>query len=176
MPEGASLVYPCNEADDYAPDAQTTSHPDHLDLALDIRDAGPEEARWWAAVLAPGQGWQATMASGQDTFFAPWFVRLQPGCRFVLSTNSVFPPCPTAALSFLESLSFLDKFCARRGVANQSQAALAAVLLFPSMGTSQGLQLPAFEAATRRDATLPFRKVLISLARYSVTRLSRTTT
>ena len=72
MPEGASLAYTGTTADhDTAPEAQTDLPPDHVDLAVDMEDAGPDEARWWAAVLSPGQGWQATMVSGQDTFFAP---------------------------------------------------------------------------------------------------------
>ena len=144
MPEDVSLVYTSGKADDYTPDAQTTLLPDHLSLAVDIRDAGPDEARWWAAVLAPGQGWQATMLLGQDTFFAPWSIRLQPGYRFILSTNSTFRTHSAVAPSFSEALRFLGNFCVRRNIADQSQAALAAVLLLPSMGTGQGLQLPAF--------------------------------
>ncbi|KAK4119392.1 hypothetical protein N657DRAFT_674917 [Parathielavia appendiculata] len=150
MPESVSVVYTSSKADDHNPDAPTTPLPDHLSLEVDISDAGPDEARWWAAVLAPGQGWQATMLLGQDTFFAPWSVRLQPGYRFMLSTKSAFRGDLAVAPSFSEALRFLGNFCVRRNIADQSQAALAAVLLFPSMGTGQGLQLPAF-ATSRLD-------------------------
>ncbi|KAK4221347.1 hypothetical protein QBC38DRAFT_492232 [Podospora fimiseda] len=92
MPQNVSLVYTSKKADDSNRDAPTTPLSDHFSLEVDIRDAGPEEARWWAALLAPGQGWRATMLLGQDTFFAPWSVKLQPGYRFVLSTNSTFHP------------------------------------------------------------------------------------
>ena len=107
------------------------------------------------AVLSAGHGWQATVVSGPDTLFAPWSVQLQPGCRFVLSKDSTFPTGSAVAPSSLESLTFLHKFCLRRGIADQSQAALAAVLLFPSMGSGRGLQLPALTTSclTRLDSS-----------------------
>ena len=92
------------------------------------------------------------MVCGQDTFFAPWSVQLQPGCRFILPKDSTFPASSAVAPSSSESLTFLHKFCLRRGVADQSQAALAAVLIFPSMGSGRGLQLPAL--TTRSQTTL----------------------
>ncbi|KAK4149748.1 hypothetical protein C8A00DRAFT_46692 [Chaetomidium leptoderma] len=152
MPKGTSFVYTSSVADNHSPDAQTTLPPDHISLEVDVRDAGPDEARWWAAVLAPDQGWQATMLLGQDTFFAPWSIRLQPDHRFILSTTSTLRNHSAVAPSFSEALRFLGNFCARRNIADQGQAALAAVLLFPSMGTGQGqgLQLPAF-ATSRLD-------------------------
>ena len=155
MPEGASLVYTDNTADDSATDAQTVPLHDHKNLEVDIGDAGSDEARWWAAVLSPGRGWQATMTSGQTTFFAPCSIQLQPGCRFTLkSTNSASPSGSVVAPSFSESLRFLGDFCVRHGITDQSQAALAAVLLFPSMGNNvEGLQLPALATSrpTRVD-------------------------
>jgi hypothetical protein len=153
MPEGASLVYTSSMADAHNPHIPTTPLPDHLKLEVDIRYAGSEEARWWAAVLAPGQGWQATLSLGQDTFLAPCSIRLQPGCQFLLSTTSAFQSYSAAAPSCSEALRFLDNFCLHRNTADQSQAALAAVLLFPSMGTGKGLQLPVLAASHLADPT-----------------------
>ncbi|AEO62318.1 uncharacterized protein THITE_2106371 [Thermothielavioides terrestris NRRL 8126] len=146
MPEDVSLVYTSSTADVFTPNAHAAASPDQLNVLVDIGDAGPGEARWWAAILAPGQGWRATMSMGGDAFLAPWSIQLQPACRFLLSTttdsknigtHSAVPP------SSSEALRFLGDFCARHNIADQSQAALAAVLLFPSMRTGQGLQLPA---------------------------------
>ncbi|KAK3296949.1 uncharacterized protein B0H64DRAFT_416195 [Chaetomium fimeti] len=147
MSEATSLVYTSSKAEDSTPGVQTTPLPDHLSLEVDISDASPDEARWWAAVLAPGQGWEATMLLGQDTFFAPWSIRLQPGHRFILSTNPTFRNHSAGAPSSSEALRFLSNFCVRRNIGDQSQAALAAVLLFPSMGIGQGLELPAFTSS-----------------------------
>lgn len=49
---------------------------------------------------------------------------------------------PHSAPSFSDAFRFLDSFCTRHNVMNQSNAALAAAMLFPSMGSSQALQLP----------------------------------
>ena len=48
---------------------------------------------------------------------------------------------PHSAPSFSDACSYLDKFCVRHKIIDQSHAALAAVLLFPSMGGCQTLQL-----------------------------------
>ncbi|KAK1766927.1 hypothetical protein QBC33DRAFT_493032 [Phialemonium atrogriseum] len=115
-------------------------------MSVDIGDGSPEEARWWAAILAPGQGWQATMALEHDTFWSPWSICLQSNLRFFLSqkvTSTIPPSPPPSAPSFSDATRFLDNLCIRHSVTDQSHAALAAVLLFPSMGGGQGLQLPA---------------------------------
>jgi hypothetical protein len=152
-----SLVYKSSKADDYIPDTHTIPLPNHLHLPVDMKDAGLDEARWWTAVLAPCQGWQATMLIGQDTFVAPWSILLQSAYRFVLSTNSNFHSDPVTFPSSSEALRFLANFCLRRNIADQSQAALAAALLFPSMRTDQGFQLPAFTGSPPGgSARVPF--------------------
>lgn len=149
MPGSVSLVYTSSTAEVSIPDTESTLLPDQL--SVDIGDAGPDESRWWAEVLAPSQGWRATLLFGQDTFHAPWSVWLQTCHQFVLSTNSTSLGSPSAtARSFSKALRFLDNFCLRRGLTAERQAALAAVLLFPSMGTGQGLKLPAL-AVSRLD-------------------------
>ncbi|KAK5651984.1 hypothetical protein OQA88_11527 [Cercophora sp. LCS_1] len=143
MPEGTSFVYTSSMAD-----AHDTHQPDDLRLEVDIGYAGLDEARWWAAVLAPGQGWQANMSLGEDTFLAPWSVKLQPGRRFLLSTTSAFQNHSSMAPSSLEALRFLDSFCLRRNAVDQGQAALAAVVLLPSICVGKCLQLPALGVST----------------------------
>jgi hypothetical protein len=147
MPESCSLTYTDRRAGDH-PDGKTTKQQRTQQplTALMIGDAGLEEARWWAAILAPDQGWQASMAFGQDTvLLSPWSVKLESGPCFILSPRpdpSISPqPQPP---SFREALRFLDNFCIRHGIVDQSHAALATVLLFPSMGTGRrALKLPA---------------------------------
>ncbi|KAK0749533.1 hypothetical protein B0T18DRAFT_479521 [Schizothecium vesticola] len=129
MPEGASLVYTSSMADAHNPHAPATPLPDHLKLE------------------------QATLSLGQDTVLAPWSIRLQPGCQFLLSTTSAFQSHSATAPSCSEALRFLDKFCLHHNAADQRQAALAVVLLFPSMGTGKGLQLPVLAASHLADPT-----------------------
>ena len=51
---------------------------------ISLENAGIQEARWWAAILALGQGWHARMESGHKTYMSPWSVILQSQCRFTL--------------------------------------------------------------------------------------------
>ncbi|KAK4459846.1 hypothetical protein QBC42DRAFT_207154 [Cladorrhinum samala] len=173
MPQGhdASLVYTDSEAHRVeSPDAPPLAPHYGNDrqqpsLTIDITDVDdPAEARFWAAVLAPDQGWKATISSGQDSddagpLFSPWSLRIMQqrpqGRWFILQTNPNIQS-EAAALSpasFSDALEFLEKFCCRRGIADQSRAALAAVLLFPSLKDSgdHHLQLPALTSSARLD-------------------------
>ena len=122
---------------------------------MDIGDASADEAQWWAFILTQRQGWCATMTFGGETFVSPWTIRLESHQRFVLSTKaaSAMLPFPSAP-SFSNASRFLTRFCLRHGIADQSHAALAAVLLFPCMGRGQTLRLPVTPA---RDRKLPTR-------------------
>ena len=135
---------------------------------MDIGDASPQEIRWWTAVLAPGRGWEATLVVGKQTFWSPWSIRVESGPRLIVPRgNDALPSTrvrssprliaprgndavpSTRALtnrtpSFAEAFSFLNNFCSRHNIGDQSDAALAAVLLLPTMGkTRKGLMLPA---------------------------------
>ncbi|KAH7115725.1 hypothetical protein EDB81DRAFT_848494 [Dactylonectria macrodidyma] len=79
-----------------------------------------QEARWWAAVLAPGRGQQ------------------NPASSTSVSITS-------RAASSLEAIAFLDKFCYLHELHDQSSAALAAVLLLPSLRGTPSLTLPALK-------------------------------
>ncbi|KAF2253675.1 hypothetical protein BU26DRAFT_515998 [Trematosphaeria pertusa] len=155
MPGPCSLRYTDCQATYH--DATTSHQNDQNAINIDIGNANPEEARWWAAVLAPGQGWQATMALEQDSFSSPWSIRLQPGPRFFLSPVINTSPSPHLTPSFSDACSYLNRFCEYHNTIDQSHAALAAVLLFPSMGGHQPLQLPAPLVSNRKPSPeLPF--------------------
>lgn len=145
MPETCTIRYLSNRApadNASSPGAQKASQ---TNVILDLGNASREETRWWASVLAPGRGWEATLVVGLETFWSPWSIRVQSGPRFIIPRDSETvqesfgkPP------SFIEALVFLDKFCVRHNIIDQSHAALAAVLHLPTLGDrTEGLQLPA---------------------------------
>lgn len=153
-----SLVYTSSMADAIGREDTPKATFENPIPTLDIQGSCPAEARWWAAILAEGQGWKATLSLNGDTLFAPWSIIHQPRNPFLarkdltsqngsaVAYESAAPP------SFLEALHFLDIFCSARNIADQSQAALAAVLLMPSYRTAKGLQLPAFRAGSQSSA------------------------
>ncbi|EPE08947.1 immunoglobulin variable region used by the itc63b heavy chain [Ophiostoma piceae UAMH 11346] len=141
MPGPCTLIY----GDEPAVTSSTENGlVEHDAIVVDIGEASSDEARWWAAILAEDQGWRATISFDGETFAAPWSVQRQRGHRFVLAANlasSPRSPSPSAP-SYVDASRFLQRFCVRHDLAAQSHAALAAVLLFPSMGRGQPLRLP----------------------------------
>ncbi|KAH7008748.1 hypothetical protein EDB80DRAFT_717336 [Ilyonectria destructans] len=122
-------------------------------ISIHIGNASPEEARWWAAVLAPGQGWQAHMQLEQSTSLSPWSIHLQPSPGFVLLHTTDDLPSSHPAASFSDASTYLDNFCTRHNIMDQSHAALASVLLLPSMSGFHTLRLPAPRVSDWRNAT-----------------------
>ncbi|KAL2786384.1 hypothetical protein BJX66DRAFT_312899 [Aspergillus keveii] len=92
-------------------------------------------ARWWAAILAPDQGWKAVFTRrNDDIYFAPWSYSLahDPALNIQWQDNGAVtdqicpPPTSQAALKYL-----ID-FCVLHGLREEFDAALAAVLTFPT--------------------------------------------
>ncbi|KAI1456092.1 hypothetical protein F4805DRAFT_251014 [Annulohypoxylon moriforme] len=116
---------------------------------VDIGTATWEETRWWTAVLAPGQGWRSVVTNEQ--YMSPWSISLQPSPSFVLRTTTSTSPPPSlhpSAVSSLVAIRFLDCFCLRHNIVDQSHVALAAVLLFPCFGRNRPLLLPQPKLST----------------------------
>ncbi|KAL2164750.1 hypothetical protein VTH06DRAFT_45 [Thermothelomyces fergusii] len=120
-------------------------------VIVDIGNATSHECRWWAAILAPGRGWEAVVPGKSETFWSPWSIRVLSGPRFVIRRRAVGPePSACEPPSFAKALEFLDKFCRQYNVVEQSHAALAAALLLPSISESMGtLCLPPLVASGR---------------------------
>ena len=41
-------------------------------IEVDIGETCDRAARWWAAILAPGEGWRATLELGDKLYRSPW--------------------------------------------------------------------------------------------------------
>lgn len=145
MPETCTIRYWNNQAPADATRTSGAQKADRRPAILDLGNASREEARWWAAVVAPGRGWEATLVVGLETFWSPWSIRVQSDPCFVIPRNNdTVPESLSTPPSFIEALTYLDKFCVRHNIVDQSHAALAAVLLLPTMGDRMGgLYLPA---------------------------------
>jgi hypothetical protein len=122
---------------------------------VDIGDVCPQEGRWWAAVLAQNQGWQASL---EPSFCSPWSIRLESETMFTLSSDHTALPTSPAAASFSDACSYLNNFCLRHNMADQSHAALAAVLLFPYLGDSRTLHVPTPKLRQRKPIRISSHK------------------
>jgi hypothetical protein len=123
------------------------------ELELDLNDVSDDAARWWSAILAPGEGWQATISREGQNYKSPWSTRLAATQPFILrrtssslpgQTDKTIPPSSTEALNFLSS------FCETRDIRGQCCAALSAALYFPFLnGSTAILPLPRTYARTQ---------------------------
>lgn len=99
-------------------------------ITVPIEAMTGEAARWWQAVLAPGQGWLATVDAGGRTLYSPWSVTLS-------SRTALTPlflgcsPALAAAPDSTTALGYLSEYVAVYGIGDQSRAALSAVLCLP---------------------------------------------
>ena len=147
MPPPCSLTYTDSLAKHY--DTTIKSDSSQPSIVVDIGPASPKEARWWAAVLAKGQGWQA---NSRSSFSSPWSLRVESNPQFLLYPELTVSLCQGPASTFSEALGFLNTFCKRHNIIDQSHAALAAVLLLPYMG-HKTLQLPCPNIGTQKESS-----------------------
>lgn len=106
---------------------------DHM--VVDIGDVDEDAIRWWAAILAPEIGWNASIRSDTGALLcSPWSTNTQSKEPFLLSANAMKAHTPLGkqtAASFETALRYLSEYCDLHNVADQNQAALAAALLIP---------------------------------------------
>ncbi|PYI31171.1 hypothetical protein BP00DRAFT_301121, partial [Aspergillus indologenus CBS 114.80] len=115
---------------------------------LEVDDIESDEARWWAAILATGSGWHATLIRKNEIHYSPWECHLAQS-PFRLCTG---PGVPLSSLqdskppSSAEAQKYLLKFARSRHCFDQLIAAFVVTLTIPShsrFGASVILPKPA---------------------------------
>lgn len=128
-----------------------------------VGDAEFKEARWWKAILAPGQGWRSIMHSSTDTIYlAPWSMEYHGDTKFFIDISTTiscadriwnaFPP------SSEEALQYLTSYCTLHALGTQYFAALSAVLTLPLqnlLGRKVQLPKPLMVRPSRKSSPLP---------------------
>ena len=70
--EGAYVIYTDSEGTGYG---HGSGHEHSLGVTIEIGEVGEDVAQWWAAVLAPNQGWKAVVSQRENgEYLAPWSV------------------------------------------------------------------------------------------------------
>jgi hypothetical protein len=121
------------------------------DIDVDLGDIDDDAWRWWAAILAPGEGWQASIVRFDRIYLSPWSIRLLAQQRFVLrraprktQQQEREPPydAERTAPSSTMALQYLSDFCTLHRIYGQCFAALSATLLIPYHAGIAQLLLP----------------------------------
>lgn len=125
-------------------------------LTVDLGSVSGDAERWWEAVLAPRQGgWLATVNSESKVLRSPWSIRLPPR-TYIEVSNTESAPATGAVASSSTALRYLAEYCATYDLADQSRAALSAVLFLPLatfLGKRVKLPIPEKLNAARQSAT-----------------------
>lgn len=104
---------------------------------VNIGNTNKDAARWWAAILAPGEGWEAYITIREDKFRLPWSISLpaKPIFSLLYPTNnfSLLDTAMSAEIAFY----FLHNYCALHNIIDQGFAVLLAVLLLPLLHSSR---------------------------------------
>jgi hypothetical protein len=98
---------------------------DEASVIVQLGPINDDAARWWEAVLAPGQGWKTSIPHKQYRFLSPWTISLDSTRPTLLSSDSE-PASPTlgtcppfeAAVQFIAEYSALhsaSRFFSRQG-------------------------------------------------------------
>lgn len=104
-------------------------------LVIDVGNVGQEAARWWAAILAPADGWNACIWHRGRPLKSPWSVNLEsctalalPSCYSAVLSS----PAHGVAASFSSAVGYILDYASHHQAHDQSHAAFAAALLLPA--------------------------------------------
>ncbi|KAL4915258.1 hypothetical protein BDW62DRAFT_219460 [Aspergillus aurantiobrunneus] len=93
---------------------------------VDVGVVDDDAARWWAAILAQGEGWKAFIKN--DEFRSPWSISLQGNPKFSLSCHNNHTLLSDTAVSVTTAFGFLSDY------------SLSAVLFLPLLhGNRKGV-------------------------------------
>ena len=116
---------------------QSDSDEDPTPNKIDIGRVDDASARWWAALLAPDQGWRAIIAQYAGQIYqAPWAVSVSGAWRVCISWQrntaygeSFSSPTPPSSK---QALNMLTEFALQHNLSDQLSSPLAAALLLPT--------------------------------------------
>ncbi|KAH6869664.1 hypothetical protein B0T10DRAFT_541642 [Thelonectria olida] len=112
---------------------------------IDLGDVTSDAARWWAAVLAPEEGWNACIPHNNRLLKSPWSVTLRSDQPMVLlrHTHSALP-VSSIGVPFSTAARYIFDYARYHSVADQSHAAFTAALLLPmSQSITKQVCLPS---------------------------------
>jgi hypothetical protein len=155
--EDAKIIYTNLKATRYH---QETEHGCAPAVIVDIGEMGEDIYWWWAAILAPSEGWKAIVSRQDDgEYLAPWSVfREGMHCVSIIwRTNRTVPEGSTASTppSSREAFELLAQFSLLHNLGSQFLVALATAMTFPTHnyhGTVVQLPFPTETRGQQKNA------------------------
>ncbi|KAJ5594846.1 uncharacterized protein N7459_001054, partial [Penicillium hispanicum] len=98
---------------------------------LDIGEVDEDVARWWSALLAPGEGWEAFVTRDPADFVAPWSIIRTCETTFFIKHKTLSPDSNSGPLSSKKAFEVLAEFALSHQLGSQFSIALATALTIP---------------------------------------------
>jgi len=100
-------------------------------MMVELGELVGEAARWWAAVLAPGEGWKAVMPHEGWRLLSPWSVVKESNKTNVslVGSSSHMSSHSLTLASFETALKYIEDYSIFHNADKSSSAALTAALL-----------------------------------------------
>ncbi|KAF4999066.1 hypothetical protein FDECE_11625 [Fusarium decemcellulare] len=133
IPRACPIEYTTNQAAWVSRSLSHEAANNAESMVVDLRNMTGEALRWWAAVLAPEEGWKAIIPHERWKLLSPWSITKEFKNANILLTSSSSPlSCHSSTpASFHTALEYIEDYTAFHGANTQSRAALAAALLLP---------------------------------------------
>lgn len=129
IPQASPLEYTDSQAEWVA---NLSYDKRNADGVVELGVVSDEAARWWAAVLSPGQGWRAVISCGRFQPLSPWSSTFKsvPAIRLSSISRSTTPSlqqCP----SFETAVRYITEYSALHSADDQNRAAFATAMMLP---------------------------------------------
>ncbi|KAI6772918.1 hypothetical protein HG530_003876 [Fusarium avenaceum] len=149
FPQASPLEYTDSQAEWLA-----TPTCDNAEAIVHVGNVSDDAARWWAAIISPGQGWKGSISCGRHEFMPPWSTTLEslPTIRLFSASRSKMPShqrCP----GLETAVQYISDYCTLHSAHDQSRVAFATALMLPLAKyerTSVLLPVPRMCTATPR--------------------------
>jgi hypothetical protein len=132
IPRASPIEYTTSQAPWVTNEVSGEAAENGKPMVVELGKLTGEAARWWAAILAPGEGWRAAIPHQRYRLLSPWTVTKESNNPIFLTGSlthtSLSSPTPA---SFEAALQYIEAYSAFHGTDTQSRAALAAALLLP---------------------------------------------
>ncbi|KAI1369485.1 hypothetical protein F5Y08DRAFT_325161 [Xylaria arbuscula] len=126
-------------------------------VVLDVGDVNDKAARWWSAILAPGQGWKGRIPHERYTLQPPWATKIEADASFTLAGADISEKfISSSPASCTDAVAYIEEYDAIHNADRHSRIAFATALLLPLANMERRkVTLPLSQPSGRKGYRTP---------------------
>ncbi|KAJ3565865.1 hypothetical protein NPX13_g7341 [Xylaria arbuscula] len=126
-------------------------------VVLDVGDVNDKAARWWSAILAPGQGWKGRIPHERYTLQPPWATKIEADASFTLAGADISEKfISSSPASCTDAVAYIEEYVAIHNADRHSRIAFATALLLPLANMERRkVTLPLSQPSGRKGYRTP---------------------